>query len=717
MAELSVPAVLGLVGMIILVGLAGEWVFKKTGVPNAIILIGLGMLLGPVLGIISSESMIAATPFFGTLALLIILFDGGLNLKILKVIREAPFALLYTTVIFCASTVAVAVVYQNIFGGGWTVALLLGVILGGTTGAVVIPVVTQMKSIADETRILLSLESAFTDVFVVVAALIFTNLLVNPTTLGAAVFPLILHAFLDALLLAIVTGMLWARFMGMLQGQPLSYMLTLAAILLLYSAAEVVGANGAITILFFGLVLGNMEEVVARSHQHVRRIIGWNLEVANFAIDVFLRRLNEELSFLVRTFFYVLLGLIFNLTSLTQQVAAGSLLIFLAVLGCRWGLTAGLSLLKRTWSPRDRRTIVAMLPRGLSAAVMAFVPASQGVPDTESFPLYALLMIGFSILYMTGSLYLQQRRESARAEVPEPSAVEETLREDTPPPVPRWVVFTELDGTLLEPPTFRYDEARQALDRLQKEGVPLVICTGKTRAETEHFRREMSNRDPFIVENGGAVYIPEGYFKTPPAGSITRHAYHVLEYGVPYARLREALRTIESAVELKLTGFGDMTIDEIVRRTGLEQPDAERARQREYDEPFVSNGGAAVTPETLAQIREAAAQLGLTVFAGERFLHLTGGTDKGRACRVLIDLFRKHYGSGLQTAAFGSTSNEIAMLEVVDRPFLVARSEGTPNKSLSRLDRLTRLSGVGPIGWAEGTNRILDEASRMPGTP
>jgi hypothetical protein len=123
--------VLGLVGMIILVGLAGEWVFKKTGVPNALFLIGLGVLLGPVLGVISPESMTAAAPLFGTLALLIILFDGGLNLKILKVIREAPFALLYTTVVFCASALAVAAVYRYFFGGGWTIALLLGVILGG----------------------------------------------------------------------------------------------------------------------------------------------------------------------------------------------------------------------------------------------------------------------------------------------------------------------------------------------------------------------------------------------------------------------------------------------------------------------------------------------------------------------------------------------------------------------------------------------------------
>jgi cell volume regulation protein A len=716
MVELSVPLVLGLVGMIILVGLAGEWVFKKTGVPNAIILIILGVVLGPVFGVVDRESVTATAPFFGTLALLIILFDGGLNLKIIKVIREAPFALLYTTVVFCVTVVAVAAAYHAIFGGDWVVGLLLGVILGGTTGAVVIPVVTQMKSISDETRILLSLESAFTDVFVVVAALIFTNFLTQPAGIETAVFSVILHAFLDAFLLAVVTGIIWARFMGMLQGQPLSYMLTLAAMFLLFYTAESVGANGAITILFFGLVVGNMEEVVARSHQHVRRIIGWNLDVANFAVDVFLRRLNEELSFLVRTFFYVLLGLIFDVRSLTPQVAAGGLLIFLAILGCRWALTGGFAFLKSSWSATDRSTIIAMLPRGLSAAVMAFVPAAQGVPGTESFPLYALLIIGFSILYMTVSLSLQRRREAIRAKAPGDLAVQATLKPGPPPVAPRWVVFTEMDGALLDAVTFRYDAARPALGRIEKEGVPLVICTGKTRAETEHLRRELENRDPFIIENGGAVYIPKDYFSTLAVGSVTRNGYDVVEYAVPYARLREALRTIEAQVERKLTGFGDMTIDEIMRLTGLAQPDAERARQRAYDEPFVVSGSAEVTPDVLGQIREAAAQMGLTILAGERFLHLAGGTDKGRACRLLIEQFRNEHGPTLKTAAFGSTPSDAAILTAVDRPFLVARPDGLPSKPFSRLDGLTRLVGVGPTGFAEGIDLLLQDTPDEPAT-
>lgn len=702
MVELSVQTVLGLIGMIILVGLAGEWVFKKTGIPSVLILIALGVVLGPVLRLIDPHAITTAAPYFGTLALLIILFDGGLNLKIIKVLRETPFALLFTILVFLVTTLTTAVLYRNLFGGSWGLGLLLGAILGGTTGAIVIPVVTQVKGLSEETKVLLSLESAFTDVFVVVAALALIGLMKNPESGAGSLLPMVFHSFLDALLLATVAGILWARFMGMLQGQPLSYMLTLAAILVLYNIAEIVGGNGAIAILFFGLVLGNMEEIVAKAHRHIKSVIGVNLEVASYAIDVFLKRLNEEISFLVRTFFYVLLGLIFDLSALSLLVAVGGILLFAAALGSRWGVTRALVFLKPGWNAQERRIIVAMIPRGLAAAVMAFVPASQGIEGTDSFPLFALIVIGLSVLYMTVAIYYERRW------APEPDQVcgvaKMTLTPpDSPPNGPKLVVFTDLDGTLLDAASYRYDQARPALDRLRDSAVPLVICTSKTRAEVEPLRKELDNRDPFIVENGGALYVPQGYFKALPPGAIERGGYHVSEFGVPYGRLREALRRIEEQVGVSLIGFGDMTMEEIVKATGLAQSEAERARQREYDEPFTIKG----EHPPLEQIREAAAQIGLTVVSGGQFYHLVGGTDKGRACRVLLDFFRKEWGK-VVTAGIGDSLNDLPMLEVVDQPFLVERPGGGYADGIV-IEGVTRLQGIGPVGWQAGVQQILQE--------
>ncbi len=265
------------------------------------------------------------------------------------------------------------------------------------------------------------------------------------------------------------------------------------------------------------------------------------------------------------------------------------------------------------------------------------------------------------------------------------------------------MLFTDLDGTLLDAASYRYDQARPALDRLRDSAVPLVICTSKTRAEVEPLRKELDNRDPFIVENGGALYVPQGYFKAPPPGAIERGGYHVSEFGVPYSRLREALHRIEEQVGVSLIGFGDMTMEEIVKATGLAQSEAERARQREYDEPFLIKG----EHPPLERIREAAAQIGLTVVSGGQFYHLVGGTDKGRACRVLIDFFRKEWGK-VVTAGIGDSLNDLPMLEVVDRPFLVERPGGGYADGIV-IEGVTRLQGIGPVGWTEGVRRLLAE--------
>lgn len=273
---------------------------------------------------------------------------------------------------------------------------------------------------------------------------------------------------------------------------------------------------------------------------------------------------------------------------------------------------------------------------------------------------------------------------------------------------PRMVLFTDLDGTLLDADTYRYDTARPALDRLREHAIPLIICTSKTRAEVEPLRKELDNHAPFIIENGGAIYIPEGYFTNAPTGSRRRDGHHVIGLGVPYLRLREALCRIEGQVGVSLVGFGDMTVEDIVQVAGLARRDAELARQREYDEPFLIKNHHAL-PE---KICEAAGRYGLTVLPGSRFFHLLGGTDKGLACRVLIDCYRKEWGT-VVTAGIGDGLNDLPMLKVVDWPFLVERRGGGYTEGIA-IEGLTRLQGIGPAGWAEVIKKLLRSSPFRP---
>ncbi len=408
MEQISVETALGLIGLVILVGLAGDLFFKRTGVPSVLFLMGLGVLLGPVLHFAEASKVIALAPYFGTLALLIILFDGGLNLQFMKVVKQAPLAVLFSLTVFASTTVCIAAFYAWWLDGAWLHGFLLGSILAGTAAAIVIPVASQLTALRGQAKVLLSLDSAFSEVFVVVIALAIMTALTEPSGKGSVVGSLF-HAFIDALLLATVAGAVWARLLAWLQGQMLSYMLTLAAILVLYYVAELLGGNGAITILLFGLVLANMQYLVRRLAKPIRVLIGYELDQAEFALDAFLKRINEELSFLVRTFFYVLLGLILDVSAMTWMVAAVGIGLFVVTLIVRWVVTEILGRVTGAWTATERRVVASMLPRGVATAVMAFLPPASGIPNTDLFPIYALTVIALGVMYMTAALAIERR--------------------------------------------------------------------------------------------------------------------------------------------------------------------------------------------------------------------------------------------------------------------------------------------------------------------
>ncbi len=159
------------------------------------------------------------------------------------------------------------------------------------------------------------------------------------------------------------------------------------------------------------------------------------------------------------------------------------------------------------------------------------------------------------------------------------------------------LVLTDLDGTLLDPASYSFEAAAEALTTLRDRGIPLLLVSSKTRAEIESIRLSLNNHEPFIVENGGGLHIPTGLFEFPLEGAVLRGPYQVIESGTSYAELRKALKDIEGAVGRPLRGFGDMSVEEIGERTGLSAQEARLAKQREYDEPFVLEGPEEVVEE------------------------------------------------------------------------------------------------------------------------
>ncbi|WP_342679102.1 mannosyl-3-phosphoglycerate phosphatase [Methanofollis sp. UBA420] len=262
------------------------------------------------------------------------------------------------------------------------------------------------------------------------------------------------------------------------------------------------------------------------------------------------------------------------------------------------------------------------------------------------------------------------------------------------------VIFTDLDGTLLDHDTYSFAAAAPALRLLSLKRCPLVICTSKTRAEIEVVRDKLGFTDPFISENGGAIFIPRGYFTVPVDHTRETGGYLVIELGAPYDNLRSALRGIGSKTGCKVVGFGDMSVEEVAHDVGLDRASARLARMREYDEPFVVPDLACVE----AVLGEIEAR-GLRHTRGGRYFHLTGDNDKGRAVSLLAALFEQEYGT-VTTVGLGDSTNDLPMLAATDIPILVQKPDGSYEKADPEV---MHADGVGPEGWNQAVNQILEK--------
>lgn len=226
------------------------------------------------------------------------------------------------------------------------------------------------------------------------------------------------------------------------------------------------------------------------------------------------------------------------------------------------------------------------------------------------------------------------------------------------------VIFTDLDGTLLDD-KYRYDDIGDVICGLLTLNAALVFCSSKTRAEIEVYRHQLGIMDPFIAENGAAIFVPKGYFSSEYVATKQIGEYDVIELGTSYLKSRTKLAEVKRFTGADIVGFGDMTAEEVSEDTGLPLDWSKLAKMREYDEPFRILTGDEERA-VCALDRE-----GLTVTKGGKFFHLLGGSDKGKAIVTLSELYRQELGGALCTLGVGDSPNDLPMFDVVDKPFLI----------------------------------------------
>lgn len=406
---MTVPIFFALVGGIILVGFLANLLFRVTKIPSVLLLMTIGVVLGPITGWVTSGLLFEIAPFFGTLALLIILFEGGLELDIMTVAKEAPRATFLAVVIFVLSFLGVACFAFYVMDMTLLNALLIAAVFGATSPAITLPVV-QGLSVRDEIKTIVKLESALGDVLLIVSVILLIDVYKTGQQDSLNMLVSFVRSFAVAVLIASICGVLWSRLIGWMGKEPLAYMLTLGFMFLLYFVVEELHGSAAIAVLLFGLILENMEVLAERFSERLRVFFGINIQADKFILNQFMKNVTEEISFLVRTFFFVYLGLLMNFDSLTWEIG-------LAGFGMGAILLAARSLTMRVFHKRnpdlttgELRVLTAMMPRGLTTAVMAFLPMQAFIPGTEAFVMYAFVVIVLTNVFMTVKVLTAERR-------------------------------------------------------------------------------------------------------------------------------------------------------------------------------------------------------------------------------------------------------------------------------------------------------------------
>jgi len=384
-------------GILIFLGNILSRVFTITKIPDLLFLIGIGLLLGPVLGIVSPASFGIVGPIFTTVTLAIILFEGGLHLRV-ETIRSSFQGTITLSLASFAVTMLLAagVLY---YGGFLTFlpALMLGAIVGGTSSAVVIPMI-EFLHLRKDSGAILALESAITDVLCIVVMLT----ILDAYQLGSVDFRIAAGRLIASLLMAVILGILGGIFWSAIYhrlGNIKSIFLTPAFLFIIYGIVDMLGYSGAIAALAFGITLGNLDSFkissVFRSAQDIPQV------ELNPTEKVFFAQLVQ----LLKTFFFIYIGLSIEFSSTESFIIGGAIVLALFVIR----IILVYFSISRTIPVWDASVMAIMIPKGLAAAVLAAIPSQEGVLGGMFIETTTYAIILFSIVFCSVLVILLER--------------------------------------------------------------------------------------------------------------------------------------------------------------------------------------------------------------------------------------------------------------------------------------------------------------------
>jgi sodium/hydrogen exchanger len=371
------------IGALIFVSHYFTSIFERHGIPDVLLLLLVGVLIGPLLGLVKASDFGIVQGVFTTITLVFILFEGGLDLRFEVLQKSLRGTMMLTVSGFIATVLVVGFSCWLLLDMPPLSAFTLGGILGGTSSAVVIPMVRQL-TMGEKSRTILVLESAFTDVLCIVLVI---ALVQAHATEGLQVMHIvgsILSSFVLASLLGIASALLWSALLGKIRTLKNSMFTTPAYLFVVYGVAENLGFSGAIAALAFGLSLANIERFPVK---YIRKIHSRGLDSFNESEKQFF----SEMVYLLKTFFFVFIGLsmqLDNFWALLLGLVIAIMIYIVRIPVVRFAVRDALPTM-------DLTIMATMVPKGLAAAVLAGVPLQVGMQQGDMIRdlTYAVVLI------------------------------------------------------------------------------------------------------------------------------------------------------------------------------------------------------------------------------------------------------------------------------------------------------------------------------------
>jgi mannosyl-3-phosphoglycerate phosphatase family protein len=270
----------------------------------------------------------------------------------------------------------------------------------------------------------------------------------------------------------------------------------------------------------------------------------------------------------------------------------------------------------------------------------------------------------------------------------------------------KYLVFTDLDGSLLDHFDYSFEPAIATLRSLEQQEVPVICSTSKTFAELIVLRQKLGNRHPFIAENGAAVYVPKGYFtqaiRPGEAEYSEKDAYECYSFVQVRSHWQQMIAKQKAYFSGRYTTFEELGCEGIAEQTDLSIEDARLANEREYGEPVLWTGDASDREVFIDNMTGS----GATILQGGRFMHVSGACDKGTALNWLKTIYQQECDCPVTSIAAGDSGNDIAMLEAADKSIIV-RSPVHQPPPVNKADDIFITESYGPTGWSEGINRFI----------